>query len=328
MMTRISLSLLIAISYSAGAVRASEVLFSFDTAPLFEAPQSGGGLVALADEEWGTQQDGISNLEEVPPVPAWNPGGWIQPIGTETPAFNRGPVGFNDEGLALSAILANIFTGVIVFNETAWGDVSTATHVTMDVKGSFAGSGGITVSVGHFEDVTGNAGQDSGSWWSWGAAATDASVGLNPGDVTEWTTVLIPINRPATQNDVGKNGNWGNGLSGSAFDSWDLTFADVNRIAVRGLTPDTQIDNLGFVLPDVGLPGDFDGDSDVDGADFLEWQRDQTGRNLSDWESNFGTGSGSSSALSASLATVPEPTSVALAIGGLLSLIGVRRSRS
>ncbi len=324
MMARISLSLLVAISLSAGAVRASEALFSFDTAPLFEAPQSGVGIVTLADGEWGTQQDGIDNLDEIPPVPVWNPGGWIQPIGTETPTLNRGPVGFNNEGLDINSIKTNIFTGVIVFNETAWGDVSTATHVTLDVKGSFAGSGGLTVSVGHDEDVIifGEAG--TASWWSWGANATDASVGANPGDVTDWTTVLIPINRPATEDDEGKHGNWGSNLSASPFDSWDSVFADVNVIAVRGLTPDSQIDNLGFVLPDVGIAGDFDGDTDVDGDDFLEWQLDQTGRDLSDWETNYGNG-----ALSASLAAVPEPcAALLLTVGGLLSLFGGRRSYS
>ena len=55
----------------------------------------------------------------------------------------------------------------------------------------------------------------------------------------------------------------------------------------------------------------------------LEWQRDQTGRNLSDWKNDYGAGVGAVSVVSA----VPEPSSVALAFGGLLSLLGLRRSR-
>ena len=71
---------------------------------------------------------------------------------------------------------ADVFTGVIVYDQTSWGDMSTATHVTMDVKGSFAGSWGY---LGDFE----SAHADSTmfhlhpvlvkTWWSAGAAATD-----------------------------------------------------------------------------------------------------------------------------------------------------------
>ncbi len=64
----------------------------------------------------------------------------------------------------------------------------------------------------------------------------------------------------------------------------------------------------------VGLPGDFDGDNDVDGADFLVWQRDTTGKSLSDWQSNFGTVGSAAAATGA----VPEPSSLLLlAIGSL-----------
>ncbi len=57
-------------------------------------------------------------------------------------------------------------------------------------------------------------------------------------------------------------------------------------------------------------PGDFDGDTDVDGADFLAWQRNPPaigGANaLTEWELHFGT----ASAASASYQLVPEPTSL------------------
>ena len=68
-----------------------------------------------------------------------------------------------------------------------------------------------------------------------------------------------------------------------------------------------------------GLDGDFDGDGDVDGADFLAWQRGEasggaTTANLTLWESNFGT-----SATAAAANAVPEPASVMLlAIAGVL----------
>ena len=51
-----------------------------------------------------------------------------------------------------------------------------------------------------------------------------------------------------------------------------------------------QIDNItmGYIVPEIG--GDFDGDGDVDGEDFLTWRRNdgsQSGLNI--WQENFGT---------------------------------------
>ncbi len=66
----------------------------------------------------------------------------------------------------------------------------------------------------------------------------------------------------------------------------------------------------------VGLPGDFDGDDDVDGADFLLWQRDMSVGSWSDWEANFGV----SSALEAAT-SVPEPSSLVLICFGLFATI-------
>ena len=56
-------------------------------------------------------------------------------------------------------------------------------------------------------------------------------------------------------------------------------------------------------------PGDFDGDGDVDGRDFLAWQRGQSPTPLSsndllDWQSNYGPG-----AVQALATSVPEPCS-------------------
>lgn len=61
-------------------------------------------------------------------------------------------------------------------------------------------------------------------------------------------------------------------------------------------------------------PGDFDEDGDVDGRDFMEWQRGNSPNplsagDLSDWQNNYGT-----SALSAVSVPEPEPSCVALLI--------------
>jgi len=61
-----------------------------------------------------------------------------------------------------------------------------------------------------------------------------------------------------------------------------------------------------------GLAGDFDNDSDVDGADFLAWQRDPNIGSLSDWENTFGM------TLPAALTiTVPEPSTGIMLLGAM-----------
>jgi len=57
-------------------------------------------------------------------------------------------------------------------------------------------------------------------------------------------------------------------------------------------------------------PGDLDGDYDVDGSDFLEWQRGGlSASDLADWEANFG----SAAQLAAASASVPEPSTILFA---------------
>jgi hypothetical protein len=71
-----------------------------------------------------------------------------------------------------------------------------------------------------------------------------------------------------------------------------------------------------------GTPGDFDGDSDVDGRDFLLWQRDTSVGSLADWQQNYGTGIGGLAAVT----SVPEPASLSL-IAAISGLLVIRRTR-
>jgi hypothetical protein len=57
----------------------------------------------------------------------------------------------------------------------------------------------------------------------------------------------------------------------------------------------------------LATPGDFDFDGDVDGRDFLVWQRNPSVGDLADWQSNYGVGS-----LTANSTAVPEPGSLIL----------------
>jgi len=80
---------------------------------------------------------------------------------------------------------------------------------------------------------------------------------------------------------------------------------------------------LGNAIGVIGLPGDFNGDNNVNGADFLLWQRDGSVGSLSDWENNYGA----SASLDAANA-VPEPTfAVLFGLAAIGSLAGRHRRR-
>ncbi len=107
----------------------------------------------------------------------------------------------------------------------------------------------------------------------------------------------------------------------------DATIFDIN---VHGWESSRALLNaLAFSeVAALGQPGDFDGDGDVDGADFLSWQRDTNVGSLSDWETNFGTSNVSAASVS-SFSAVPEPSSAILLIGGMTILLrGSSRSRT
>lgn len=84
---------------------------------------------------------------------------------------------------------------------------------------------------------------------------------------------------------------------------------------------------INFEVIETGIPGDFDGDDDVDGEDFLIWQRGETtppldADLLAAWELNYGT----EPPPLAATTTVPEPSGLLLLSAGL-ALIGTARRR-
>jgi hypothetical protein len=91
----------------------------------------------------------------------------------------------------------------------------------------------------------------------------------------------------------------------------------------------TDVDLYGSMVIQTTSPpvanGDFDGDGDVDGRDFLVWQRGESpsplsATDLADWQTNYGTGG------LAAISAVPEPTAMSLMML-ISSMIAVRRSR-
>ena len=70
------------------------------------------------------------------------------------------------------------------------------------------------------------------------------------------------------------------------------------------------------VMPFVAAAGDFNEDGNVDGSDFLLWQRNNSVGSLADWRTNFGPNS------TVSVGAVPEPASVTVAATAALLGIG------
>ncbi|QDS98185.1 hypothetical protein [Adhaeretor mobilis] len=102
-------------------------------------------------------------------------------------------------------------------------------------------------------------------------------------------------------------GNWATGLSGAGY--WNSL----------------ELETAPAVIIDPVVPGDFDDDDDVDGADFLVWQRDLGDESsLSTWQTNYGSGVGLSVAASA----VPEPSSFVLLILTGLGCLAPRKHPS
>jgi len=143
---------------------------------------------------------------------------------------------------------------------------------------------------------------------------------MNPGIFNPGTQVIF------TRGDIN-----GDGVVNSS-DITDLADAIAAPTALLDewydLTADGVINNddLTELQGIIGTtPGDFDGDGDVDGTDFLVWQRtDGSSSGLSDWQNNYG--SGSLVALSTSSTSVPEPTSLILCLGMGLILFSRKKN--
>lgn len=82
------------------------------------------------------------------------------------------------------------------------------------------------------------------------------------------------------------------------------------------------------LLTPPALPGDFDADSDVDGDDYLMWQRGEVSNppdavDLANWEQNYNSNSG----LASQSTSVPEPTTCALFGVAAIVVISSQRNR-
>ncbi len=116
---------------------------------------------------------------------------------------------------------------------------------------------------------------------------------------TDDGNVRVPINPVVESVQPIRVGSLGSSTSFTSFTSFRGALDEV-RLSNAALS------NTELLLPaPAGVDGDFDGDLDVDGADFLRWQRRLGDAfNLDRWQDNFGT-----TAAVAAAAAVPEPAS-------------------
>jgi hypothetical protein len=98
------------------------------------------------------------------------------------------------------------------------------------------------------------------------------------------------------------DGNTGDGFNNTGTDALGVGLINLNNFA----------GNQYFTVPNVAAAdGDFDNDGDVDGRDFLLWQRGQSDvpystSDLSNWQAQYGTG------ILTGITSVPEPNSLVL----------------
>lgn len=144
-------------------------------------------------------------------------------------------------------------------------------------------------------------------------------------NTNDFTTISIPMSDFTLSDFVPTTTEAGSGPFGF-MNPGDGLLTDFNIYEFGGLIPadsgllKLELEYLEIRLPGgEGLPGDFDGDGDVDGHDYLVWQRNPAVGNLSDWETNYGMGSQLAVANA-----VPEPSSLFLAVCGV-TLLGRRR---
>ncbi len=101
------------------------------------------------------------------------------------------------------------------------------------------------------------------------------------------------------------------------FNGWidEVRYQSFNPLSAGAFNP------TAFLIRDPAGPGDFNADGSVDAADYAGWRKSDGDPGSYDlWRTNFGRTAGSGTALSTGSA-VPEPSLVALIMGGAIILL-------
>ena len=173
-------------------------------------------------------------------------------------------------------------------------------------------------SLGDFLDLIN--GTDAINYWDIGLSdwtnITSATYGddytleyLTTGDLAGYTVLTVLTPEPGADFDIDGD------IDGADFLAWQ-----------RGESPMplSDFDLNAWKESFHALSGDYDADGDTDGADFLAWQRGESPNPLSAedlalWQGHFGSGTGAPSTT-----TVPEPTTLVLAVLGMLAVVRLR----
>lgn len=223
-------------------------------------------------------------------------------------------------------VVANGFGGAVgqVFGTL---DAEGSTHVELDVTLNSTDSPVNIIALLQDADGTQNV-------WRWYGIDADNGIGGSNNHIlsfrSETVTTAGSIDPPvlidnanswqavptdATPGDLTDNG---------VLDLANLTFFHI-QVEPQGMAPNDGYDVSFNNFRMVNAPGSFDTDYDVDGRDFLLWQRGLTpgplsGSDLAEWQAQYGN------ALAA-VQIVPEPTSLILMIASGLATCVVRRNQ-
>lgn len=206
----------------------------------------------------------------------------------------------NSEGTRPVQVMNNLTINHQDDSAGSGGKRSAVLKLSLDAAPTLLG-GGVPIDMGLFA-VDGIIGGQSGIFYN--DSIDNGGLPYNEGDIISATLGSSTYNWTISYTG---NINWTN--------------ADTSVIAsITGAGTGNDVVLIGHSSNVVGTPGDFNGDGNVDGRDFLVWQRNTSVGNLSDWQTNYGTGS------LGAITAVPEPSTIIACFGCLALLVASRRS--
>lgn len=214
----------------------------------------------------------------------------------ETRIENGGIVSLNDSGTRLDAQFVNIEGGTLRGNGSVFVGTGPITGVVRNLSGRIEPGNGIGALeiVGDYSNLV------------------DGTLAIQLGGTTPGQFDLLDVDRFAflsgtlevsLVNFTPAVGNMFTFLTTSE----GVTGVFDNFVLPAGFQwgVDYLSDSVVLKVLGLGTSGDFDSDGDVDGHDFLLWQRNPSVGNLADWQSSYGVG-----AVLSSATVVPEPTGI------------------